>query len=314
MSAFRIITPLLRRVIIFLCLFIGISGVIGPIIIDSTILFRDGFWIYGGLGKGLLFGFIAFALLVRRNTSPVVMEPWQTMQLAWLCGSGLALAIAWFCINDLLAGNRDPFTLAGAHAGLIAGVGLCAIGCLGITNMQRVWQSYKRETIYAIGLAALFYIFLDIVYALWMPLASIVMFSVQGLLGFTGLEVTIVQPHTLLFDKFGITIAEFCSGIESIALFTSLYAIVGLLDWHRIHKKRYFLLFPIALFILCILNILRVFGLILAGYYINPEIAFSLFHTYAGMAFFIIYSSVFWAIAYKHIIRRPPPHEDSSDH
>jgi len=55
---------------------------------------------------------------------------------------------------------------------------------------------------------------------------------------------------------------------------------------------------------LFVLNIVRVYGLIMAGYYINPEIAFSLFHTYAGMVFFILYSAVFWAVAYRYLINR----------
>jgi exosortase/archaeosortase family protein len=50
-------------------------------------------------------------------------------------------------------------------------------------------------------------------------------------------------------------------------------------------------------------NILRVFVLILGGYFINPHIAFSLFHTYAGMIFFIIYSALFWGVCYKYMLR-----------
>ena len=106
-------------------------------------------------------------------------------------------------------------------------------------------------------------------------------------------------------DKFGITVAEFCSGIESIALFTALYAIVGLLDRHRLNIKRYLWIFPIALVLLFGLNIVRVYSLIMAGYYIDPEIAFSLFHTYAGMVFFILYSVVFWLVAYKYLLKAP---------
>jgi exosortase/archaeosortase family protein len=112
----------------------------------------------------------------------------------------------------------------------------------------------------------------------------------------------ILPPRTLLFNKFGINIIEYCSGIESIALFTGLYALIGVLDWQRFNHKRVIYIFPIGLIILFLFNILRVFVLILGGYYINPSIAFSLFHTYAGMVFFILYSIIFWAVSYKSLL------------
>jgi exosortase/archaeosortase family protein len=64
------------------------------------------------------------------------------------------------------------------------------------------------------------------------------------------------------------------------------------------------LAFVPALLLLFGLNILRVYVLVMAGYYINPQIAFSLFHTYAGMVFFIIYSGIFWAVSYKWMLQK----------
>jgi exosortase/archaeosortase family protein len=305
MHLLKTITPLLRRGIVFLCFFLLITGVAGPKIIGSDIMFRDGFSYYGGIGKALIFGLIAFILLVRHNKSEIVLYPWKLSLLGWFAASLGIFMLAWMSIDGLLAGQRSAITLAGAHLGLLGSLVLAVIGCFGPKNMQLLAVSYKRELMAAMSLTVCFYVFLNVVYSLWEPLASIVLYCVNGLLGATGLMATILPPHTLMFDKFGITIAEFCSGVESIALFTSLYAIVGLLDWKLIHKRQYFIVFPFALLLLFGLNIIRVFALIMAGYYINPEIAFSLFHTYAGMVFFIIYSAIFWAIAYKHLLGSP---------
>jgi exosortase/archaeosortase family protein len=153
-------------------------------------------------------------------------------------------------------------------------------------------------------LAILFYGLLAIVYSLWEVLASIVLHSVKWLLGLSGLHSIIIQPRILLLDKFGINIAQYCSGIESIALFSGLYILTGVLDWNKFNHRRFLYTFPVALFILFGLNIIRVYVLILAGYYINPQIAFSLFHTYAGMLFFIAYSLVFWAVSYKFMLAK----------
>lgn len=304
MNFFKTITPLSWRVIVFVCLFIIASGIIGPRIISGGILFRDGFAIYGGIGKALLFSLIAFALLARHNKATIVLRRWQPALLGWITAALLAFIVAWVAIGNLLADTRELSQLVLAHGGLLSGLLLAGVGCVGPKNIQLSWNRYKREIISSIGMGVAFYLFLQVVYMLWQPLAFIVLVSVNFMLGLSGLEAVVLPPHTLMFDKFGITVAEFCSGVESIALFTGLYAIVGLLDWKRLNRRRYFIIFPIALVILFLFNIVRVYGLIMAGYYINAEIAFSLFHTYAGMVFFILYSAVFWSICYKYMIKK----------
>ena len=169
--------------------------------------------------------------------------------------------------------------------------------------MRLLLKTYRREALIAIGLGIAFYGFLTLVYHLWTFLSAAVLHIVRWLLGIFGLHSTVLPPRTLVFNKFGIEIAQYCSGIESIALFTALYALVGVLDWQRFNHKRYLYIFPAALIILFGFNILRVAFLIAAGYYINPHIAFSLFHTYAGMVFFILYSILFWAISYRWMLK-----------
>lgn len=304
MRTLKTITPLTKRVIVFLCLFVIISGIAGPRIISGGILFRDGFGIYGGLGKALMFALIAFALLVRHNKSRVDLRSWRPPMVWWFVAAIIFFVLAWTATSNLLMGQRELQNLIMAHAGLLLCLASVVVGCFGLKNIQLLWHAYRRELVASAGIAVVFYVFLTLVYALWQPLASIVLFSVNGLLGLSGLQATVVLPHTLVLDKFGITIAEYCSGIESIALFTGLYAIVGLLDWKKLNVKRYFMVFPLALLVLFILNIVRVYVLTMAGYYIDIEIAFSLFHTYAGMVFFILYSAVFWAVAYKHLVNK----------
>lgn len=300
----KTITPLLWRVIVFACLFVLISGVIGPRIISGGILFRDGFAMYGGIGKALLFSLIAFTLLARHNKTRTTLQPWRPVLLGWIVAACAVLAFAWVAISNLLAGNRELSNLVVAHGGLIVGLLLVGVGCMGPKNVQLIWRRYKREITSSVVLGVAFYLFLQVVYMLWQPLAFIVLVCVTTMLGASGLDAVVVPPNTLMFDKFGITVAEFCSGVESIALFTGLYAVVGLLDWKRLNRRRYFVIFPIALAGLLLFNIVRVYGLIMAGYYINAEIAFSLFHTYAGMVFFILYSAVFWSVCYKYMLNK----------
>jgi exosortase/archaeosortase family protein len=306
------ITPLIRRVIVFLCLFIIISGIVGPRVISGGILFKDGFDIYGGTGKAIIFGVIAFLLIIRHRKDVLELKPWHPVALIWICAASLAFIVAWIGIGNLLAGIKTPQNLLLAHGGIVLSLACTAIGCVGLENIRRVGVSYRREILNAFVIAIAFYAFLSVVYALWQPLASVVLVGVESLLKLSGVHSTLMPPNTLLFDKFGITVAQYCSGIESIALFTGLYIIVGLLDWERLNKRRYIIVFPFALFILCVLNVVRIYGLILAGYYINPVIAFSIFHTYAGLVFFVLYSAAFWAIAYKRLLQ--PSHHKEKTH
>jgi exosortase/archaeosortase family protein len=299
----KTITPLYQRVIVFLGIFVVLSGSIGPKIISGDLLRSGGFEVYGSIGKAAIFTLIAFVILTWQKRK-LELDRWRPTSLIWILAGSSMFALSWLTVDALLAGQRDPATITLAHTALVLCIFCFFIGCFGIKNLLAIGRTYKRELVTALLFTVVFYLFLLFVYALWLPLASIVMNSVSWLLEASGHVTTTIPPNKLVLDKFGITVAESCSGIESIALFTSLYAIVGLIEWHRLNKKLYLIVFPAALVILFIFNILRVYGLIIAGYYISQEIAFSLFHTYAGMIFFIIYSAFFWTIAYKHLVKQ----------
>lgn len=252
----------------------------------------------------MLFAAIAFLLLAHRKGMLKSIPAWRRRSFLWLGLSLVAFAGAWVLVNQLIAGNANIVVIIFSHFLLISSVALAAVGSFGFATITELARNYKKQLLQAAAIAVVFYGFLTLVYGLWQVLAGIVLHAVKLLLELSGLSVAVVPPLTLLLDKFGITVAEYCSGVESIALFTSLYAIVGLLDWQKLNHKKYFLLFPLALTILFGLNILRVYALILAGYYIDPGIAFSLFHTYAGMVFFIAYSAIFWLTCYKWLLKK----------
>lgn len=293
------------RTIVFLGIFVIFSGTIGPRIISHGLVDKDGFQIYGGAGKALLFGTIALLILLQRKGINIKLKPWHWSQLLWLLLAIASLLGAWFGVDKLIAQTLGAEWVVLTHGCLLASIVLAAVASFGPANLHKLFKTYKKELLIALGLAIIFYGFLYLVYGLWQVLAAGVLHSVRWLLSGIGLHAAIIPPRTLVFNKFGIQIAEYCSGIESIALFTALYALVGVLDWHRLNSRKYLGAFLPALIVLFGFNILRVAGLILAGYYINPQIAFSLFHTYAGMVFFILYSILFWAISYKWMLKVP---------
>lgn len=302
--AAKAVPSLIWRGIVFLALLVLISGVNGQRIIGGGILFRDGFAIYSTIGKVLIFCVIVFLVLSFRRKTAIALKPWRPILLDWFVLSLAGFVAAWLAIGRLLAGEAAGGVQTAAHAGLIVSVIAAGIGCFGIENLTLLWRAYKKEITVSLAVGGIFFGFLQLVYALWEPLAAIVLIAVRGLLAMAGLDAALLPPYTLIFDKFSITIAQYCSGIESIALFTGFYVLVGLLDWKKFNKRRYFGLFPLALGVLCVCNILRVFGLILAGYHINASLAFGLFHTYAGTVFFIMYSALFWCVAYRYMCQK----------
>ena len=289
----KAIAPLIIRTVVFLAVFVLYSGLIGSRIIGGGILYKDHFGIYGGLGKSALFAAIAFVIMVVQHGYDLKLKSWRVFNLVWLILSILSYIGAWLGTDKLLAGNTSLVCVAIVQVLLIVSLVFAAGGIFGSANLRLLINKYKKELLYSLGLVVVFYGFLALVYGLWRVLATIVLHSVKWLLNLTGLSATIIPPRTLLLGKFGINIAQYCSGIESIALFTGLYALIGILDWRRFNHKKLLSIFPIALIVLFGLNIIRVYVLILGGYYINPHVAFSLFHTYAGMVFFIIYSTLF---------------------
>jgi exosortase/archaeosortase family protein len=221
----------------------------------------------------------------------------------WLLVAAAGLIADWQVLGQLIDHHNPALIwIAAAHFFIIVSVLLLLLFSFGRHNVLTIFQTYKKELLYCIAMAIAFFGFLYLVYSLWTVLAVVVLKSVRALLNLVGVQSIFFAPRTLLFSKFAINIAEFCSGIESIALFTALYVLFGVLDWRRFNHKKYLAAFPPALLILFGFNILRVFILILGGYYISPQIAFSLFHTYAGMVFFIIYSGVFWSISYRWML------------
>ena len=296
--------PILIRAVVFLVCFAVASGIIGWRIIGSGIVEHYGFQVYGETGKGLLFAALAFVLLIGHRQAQPRLNTWRRIYLMWAVAAASAIALTWLIIGKLLRPHPGILWPVAAHVCIVATIVFLSLFIFGVHNILTMLRAYRREILLSIGLGIIFICFLYAVYDLWTVLSSVVLKSVRAMFGAIGIHASYAPPRTLIFNKFGISVGKYCSGIDSISLFTALYALIGILDWQRFNHKKYLLTFVPALLILFGFNILRVFLLILAGYYINPHIAFSLFHTYAGMVLFIIYSFIFWGVAYKWMLRK----------
>ena len=114
-------------------------------------------------------------------------------------------------------------------------------------------------------------------------------------------HVFVIPPRTLFVRNFSVEVAEACSGLESIFLFTVLYVFMAFVDWNKLDTRKVLLFYPLLLVGLIIVNILRVFILIMIGILINPQIMVELFYTYLGLVLFIIYFLLFLKFGYSKL-------------
>ncbi len=298
-------TSLWWRVFAFFVLFVVISGKIGPMIINHSLVGEFGFGIYGGAGKALIFAAITFGLLAWRAKRKLELPIWRWTNLAWLVPGAVAYAVATIAIKHLWVYDNWFVWPLLTHLGIVTVICCAALAMISWPGMQVLWRAYRGELLVSLAVGVGFYVFLTVVYGLWEVLASTVMHAVGWLLAISGLDVNVLPPRYLILDKFSIEISQWCSGIESIALFTGLYAIVGIVDHDKLDFRKYAAVFVPALAAIFGCNILRVYLLIMLGYYVNEHIAFTLFHTYAGMIFFVLFAAVFWMLSYKWMLKKP---------
>ena len=103
-------------------------------------------------------------------------------------------------------------------------------------------------------------------------------------------------------NDFRVGISKVCSGIDSLLFFISLFAILVVLNWKEMDKKRMALLFVPGVVGTFVLNIIRVFLIILIGLK-YPNFAVDLFHTNAGWILFLGYFITFWHFGSKWVLK-----------
>jgi len=114
----------------------------------------------------------------------------------------------------------------------------------------------------------------------------------------------------LALDQLSVAIGPPCSGIDSMLLFFSFFVGIYALDHKRLHKARFFVLALIGLSGTYIINVLRLYLLLLVGIHISPSFAVGLFHTNAGWVFFLLYFFTYFIVIRKFIYHDRTTYQD----
>jgi len=105
-------------------------------------------------------------------------------------------------------------------------------------------------------------------------------------------------------SRFGATIYKPCSGIDGLSLFLLLFILILLVEWKHVNKLRAFLILPIGLIGMFMVNILRIYLLFLVGIYISPSFAVGGFHSNIGWILFVVYFLMFEYFSYEWLRKK----------
>ena len=142
----------------------------------------------------------------------------------------------------------------------------------------------------------------------WRPLAGGTFALVEFFLNFIYEDLLIDRPQFVVgTSRFAVTIAPQCSGYEGMGLIGVFLFVFTVAFRHRLRFPHAFVLFPIGLTAIWILNAARIAGLIAIGTSWSPEIAVGGFHSQAGWLVFnfVALGLVFAGTRLEFFVRHP---------
>jgi exosortase/archaeosortase family protein len=177
--------------------------------------------------------------------------------------------------------------------------------------INKFFKEFKKEIIIFIIIAIILYNALITFQRQWLLLSSGITTILAWLLSLFYSTVSTAMNASggpiLRAEGFGVSIGPPCSGIDSMLLFIAFFAALFTLDRKIIRKWLYGLFFIIGLAGVYVINVLRLFLLMLAGIYISPRFAVGLFHTNAGWILFVLYFLLYYWFIRKFIYKKGVP-------
>jgi len=284
---------------IFIAMFLAFSALIGTKLYANNLLEGWKIGIYGRIGYILLFSIAGFILLYRERLLKFKVFKRKTIDFIFIIIS-IILLISFYII-EINAGNiqLNIINIILVHLLGISIFVFLILGIYGWAFIKDFIKKFKKEIIYFLIFGIIVYSLMNVVWSLWPYLSLAVLKVTQFLLGLISSNVYIMGERTIMFEGFGAQIAEACSGIYSIFIFSALYIFAIFLDWKKMNKLKAGLIFIPAVLGAFLVNILRVFLLFIIGAYISRDIALGMYHSYFGMIFFLLYFGLFWWLSYK---------------
>ena len=292
---------------IFLAVFVIVSGIIGSWVVPTRLLSVFGFYLYGNLGKMVILSAVMFGLLTKDKLDIIKSQKWSKYNLFYLITGLIFIPIFFILANILLSYQSfesNIFLSLLTHLILILIPVFFFLGIFGHKFLITFIKQFLNEILICLVLSIVFDLAIFQVWKLWPFFSNGVLISIKFLLSLTFSNVEYIKPFTLSVNNFTVSILQACSGLDSMFMFSALYTFVVLVDHKKLNIKKLFLMYPIAALGMYLVNIFRVYILIVIGATLSPDFALRMFHTYAGMVLFILYFGLFWKFVYLKILEK----------
>ena len=159
-------------------------------------------------------------------------------------------------------------------------------------------KKFHKEIIISVVVSLCFFSFAMLLRSSWAFFSSIVGNAVMLIFRLTMRSPDIYfSDFTMGINGFSAAIGPPCSGIESMAMFTSIFLLMVIYDLNNLNKNRILPYFLIGIAGMYMMTIIRIYFLFLVGIS-NPDLAMSLFHTNLGWILFVVYMLLFLYFIY----------------
>jgi len=249
-------------------------------------------------------GIIVIFLLYSRHKIMDLKEYSQSWRQTFLFGYiglifyALKVFVKYF-VNTLFLGNSIYIVVLLEYAFAVVAAAFFA---LSVFNVVAFKKFYKEITI-SIVISFCFFSFAMLLRSTWGFFSYVVGTAVMGIF-----RLTMSNPD-LNFNDFSMSVNGFsaaigapCSGIESMAMFASIFILLVIYDFNDLNKKKIVPYFMVGIIGMYVMTIIRIYLLFLVGTF-NPDLAMSLFHTNLGWVLFVVYILMFLCFIYPTMMQ-----------
>jgi exosortase E/protease (VPEID-CTERM system) len=258
----------------------------------------------------------AFAILVSSRPA-IVLDAWRAAQQRHDWQSALlvnlvlfallAAASAWVTATLAAEPAARHTVLMTTYGALLAATAVSLLRIdISLSAALRLAATWRNEIVVAATASTAVQLLSIVSTHAWEPMATATLRVSKALLDLYEPSVLILEAERVLrVGTFGVEISQQCSGYEGIALVSAFLAIYLWVFRDTLRFPRAFVLFPIAVPAIWLLNCVRIAALASLGAHVDPKIAVQGFHSQAGWIAFLLATFGIMALASRwHFIRR----------
>ncbi len=283
-------------------------------VIAALLGFDEQFWIAQTHPSLFIATMVLLFFLMKRNDLEQVKTSSRVSQAWFLVGSLLSFA-AYFVVKYAFPwkGISTHFTvkLLFICAFVFYSVG---VFLLFLAMFSWVFLKQYKTSILGILFTTIFYYGFNYIILKKMAVFTFIVAKIIATpLSWTGslsLGTTSTNDPLIVYNGFHAGIGTPCSGVQSLNIFMLLSLLLLCFDWNKLRKGRKAMLGISLLGGLVgvyLVNIVRVYVLMLIGGHFSPHLVEAFFHDNAGWVIFSLFTVGYWAVLYPRLFKKSAP-------